>query len=222
MTHGVAEMIDPRRRRIGIRRHLRLSSELAAFWPHSESCSSNLIALLTETERLMIPEIGHSPRHRDAARRLPLTPGCRDMQGTTTVYRRILVGYDDSKASRKAFGVALDLAATHGADLFIVTVALALDLPDDVETKALVDYSLFRRIAGLDALKPLAAASGVKAHFEILQGRAAEQIVYDAERHGVDLIVVGERQRSRLARLLIGSVSKQVLQRARRPVLVVR
>jgi nucleotide-binding universal stress UspA family protein len=38
----------------------------------------------------------------------------------------------------------------------------------------------------------------------------------------VDLIVVGDRGRSKFAKLLLGSVSKQVVQYANRAVLVVR
>ena len=66
------------------------------------------------------------------------------------------------------------------------------------------------------------SAKGVKAHLEVAVGHPAEQIIYDADRHGVDLVVVGDRGRSKFARWLLGSVSKQVVQYAGRPVMVVR
>ena len=62
----------------------------------------------------------------------------------------------------------------------------------------------------------------IKAHLEVGVGHPAEQIIYDADRHDVDVIVVGHRGRSKFARLLLGSVSKQVVQYADRAVLVVR
>ena len=74
----------------------------------------------------------------------------------------------------------------------------------------------------LAELKPAVSARRVKAHFEVAVGHPAEQIIYDADRQAVDLIVVGDRGRSKFARLLLGSVSKQVVQYAGRPVMVVR
>jgi nucleotide-binding universal stress UspA family protein len=53
-------------------------------------------------------------------------------------------------------------------------------------------------------------------------GHPARQIIYHADRRKVDLIVVGDRGRSKFAKLLLGSVSKQVVQYANRAVLVVR
>jgi nucleotide-binding universal stress UspA family protein len=64
--------------------------------------------------------------------------------------------------------------------------------------------------------------AGVSGGFEVVVGHPAEQIIYHADRHRVDLIVVGDRRLSKFARLLLGSVSKEVVQHADRPVLVVR
>jgi nucleotide-binding universal stress UspA family protein len=57
---------------------------------------------------------------------------------------------------------------------------------------------------------------------EVLEGRPATQIVADAERWGADLIVVGARGLSTARRLLIGSVSSEVVDHAPCAVLVAR
>jgi nucleotide-binding universal stress UspA family protein len=138
------------------------------------------------------------------------------------MYRKILVGYDGSAAGRKAFDAALELAAKHGAELYVLSVARTLDIPDDVEAEAVIENSRHYHRRLLAELRPLAAAKGVTGHFEVTVGHPAEQIIFYADRHAVDLIVVGDRGRSKFTRLLLGSVSKQVTEHAGRPVLVVR
>lgn len=138
------------------------------------------------------------------------------------MYRRILVGYDGSAAGRKAFDVALSLAAKHDAELYVLSVARPPEVGDDVETEAVIENSRRYHHELLAELKPQVAAKDVRAHFEVGVGHPAEQIIYDADRHNVDLVVVGDRGRSKFARLLLGSVSKQVVQYAGRAVLVVR
>jgi nucleotide-binding universal stress UspA family protein len=138
------------------------------------------------------------------------------------MYRKILIGYDGSGAARKAFDTACELAAKHGAELIVLAVARPLEIADDVETEAVIENSRRYHHGLLAELRPVAAAKGVKAHFEVAVGHPAEQIIYHADQHGVDLIVVGDRGRSKFARLLLGSVSKQVVQYAGRAVLVVR
>jgi nucleotide-binding universal stress UspA family protein len=138
------------------------------------------------------------------------------------MYRKILVGYDGSAAGRKAFDAALDLAAKHGAELYVLSVARPPEIADDVETEAVIENSRKYHHRMLAELKTSIAAKGVKTHFEVAIGHPAEQIIYDADRHGADLIVVGHRGRSNLARFLLGSVSEQVVKHAGHPVLVIR
>jgi len=127
------------------------------------------------------------------------------------MYRKILVGYDGSVAGRKAFDTALELAAKDGAELYVLSIARPPEVGDDVETEAVIENSrqYHRRMLA-------------EVHYEVAVGHPAEQLIYDADRHGVDLIVVGDRGRSKFARLLLGSTSKQVAEHAGRPVLVVR
>lgn len=53
-------------------------------------------------------------------------------------------------------------------------------------------------------------------------GRPASEILHHAERFGADLVIVGARGQSAVARLLLGSVSSEVVDHAPCPVLVVR
>lgn len=138
------------------------------------------------------------------------------------MYRTIVVGYDGSTAARKAFDAALELAARDHAELHVVSVGRPSEIADDVETEALIEHTRAYHRRLLAELKASAATKQVKTHYEVAVGHPAEQIIYYADRIGADLIVVGDRGRSNFARLLLGSVSKQVTEHAGRPVLVVR
>jgi nucleotide-binding universal stress UspA family protein len=64
--------------------------------------------------------------------------------------------------------------------------------------------------------------AGKTIHVQVLDGRPATGIVRDAERWSADLIVVGARGVSTVRRLLIGSVSSEVVDHAPCPVFVAR
>jgi nucleotide-binding universal stress UspA family protein len=138
------------------------------------------------------------------------------------MYRTIVVGYDGSTAARKAFDAALELAARDHAELHVVSVGRPSEIADDVETEAVIEHTRAYHRRLLAELKASAATKQVKTHYEVAVGHPAEQIIYYADRIGADLVVVGDRGRSNFARLLLGSVSKQVTEHAGRPVLVVR
>ena len=135
---------------------------------------------------------------------------------------KILLAYDGSESAKKALDAALDLARKYQAELYVLTVAQPPDFSEDVETEAIVENSRGYHERILTPVKDLVAASGVKAQFEVAVGHPAEQIIYHADRYQADLIVLGHRGKSLFRRLLLGSVSKQVVQYADRTVLVVR
>ena len=138
------------------------------------------------------------------------------------MYRKILVAYDGSSPARKAFDTACGLAAQHGAELYVLSVARPPEVADDVETEAVIENSRHYHRRMLAELKAALAAKNVRHHLEVAVGHPAEQIIYHGDKHDVDLIVVGHRGRSKFARLLLGSTSKQVTEHAGRAVLVVR
>jgi nucleotide-binding universal stress UspA family protein len=138
------------------------------------------------------------------------------------MYRKILAAYDGSEAAKKAFAAACGLAVQHGAELIVLTVCRPPEIADDVETEALIESSRGYHRRMLAELKPELAAKRIKSHLEVAVGHPAEQIIYHADKHNVDVIVVGSRGRSKFRHLLLGSVSKQVSEHADRQVLVVR
>ena len=138
------------------------------------------------------------------------------------MYRRIVAAYDGSPGARKAFEAALAAAKRDEAELHVITVSQPPEIGDDVETEAVIESSKRFHRGLLAELRGELGTSGVKAHYEVLVGHAASQIIDYADRVEADLIVVGSKGRSRLAQVLLGSVSRHVVQHADRPVLVVR
>lgn len=74
----------------------------------------------------------------------------------------------------------------------------------------------------LAAAADAAAALGVSATTEQVQGEPVHRIVEVADERGCDLIVMGSHGRSGLARLILGSVTDGVLRHAHVPVLCIR
>jgi nucleotide-binding universal stress UspA family protein len=138
------------------------------------------------------------------------------------MYSRILVGYDGSAPGKKAFDTALNLAARDGAELHVLSVVRTLDVADDVETEAMIENSLKYHREMMEPLVREVRDKGVSAMFDVVVGHPAEQIIYKSDEIKADLIVVGDRGRSKFTRLLLGSVSRDVVQHAGRQVLVVR
>lgn len=135
---------------------------------------------------------------------------------------RILVAYDGSEPATKAFTFAVDLAGKYQAALTVLAVSRPPEIAEDVETRAILENSRkhYRRL--LEPLQRKAAAEQIDVHTEVVVGHPAEQIINYAERHKIDVIVMGHRGKTFLERWRLGSVSQRVLQYAHCPVIVVR
>jgi nucleotide-binding universal stress UspA family protein len=136
--------------------------------------------------------------------------------------RRILLAFDGSEPSSKAFDVAVDLAQRYQAALHVVTVAQPPEIGDEVETEAVVESSRSQHRRQLQRIKERGDRLGIKPEVELLVGHPAQQILECAERIEADLIVVGHRGRGALDRWRLGSVSHRVISYAECAVLVVR
>jgi nucleotide-binding universal stress UspA family protein len=97
-------------------------------------------------------------------------------------------------------------------------------LPSDRSEQRLTDIERARLAEELRALVPPEATElGITTRVTIVDGgKPAEAIVQASERLAVDVIVMASRGRGGLARAVLGSVANEVVQRARRPVFIVR
>ena len=113
---------------------------------------------------------------------------------------------------------AAQLAKETAAHVAVVCV-------DELETEMLASLprSEFQRMAheAADAAVARLHEDGVEATKTVLAGPALEQIMAFADQEDADIIVVGSSTKSRLAARLLGSVPLSLVQRSRRPVLVV-
>lgn len=123
----------------------------------------------------------------------------------------ILVGTDGSDSARRAVDLAARLSRDLKASLKIIHVVTVDDPPLDAHN----DYASL-------AQKQAEALGAENVQSESVAGNdIAETIIEAAGRDDVDLIVVGKRGRTRLAGLVLGSVSQKLVSAASYAVTVV-
>lgn len=142
--------------------------------------------------------------------------------------RRILHPSDFSRASSKAFAMAVEMAKANRAELLIVHVlAPAVPLVGDgyVTPKVYEDLEASARAWGrkrLDQLLAKARKARARAKGLLLEGVPHEQIVRAAKSREAGLIVIGTHGRTGLVRFVLGSVAGRVVAMASCPVMTVR
>jgi nucleotide-binding universal stress UspA family protein len=135
----------------------------------------------------------------------------------------ILVATDGSLCGTAAVEEALKLAARLGVGLMFVSVSRPPSrvLGDPFYERS-VREGLRNTRAVIEEALDRAAARGVPADGEIIEGEVSDEIVALADNLDSSLIVLGSRGgHRRLEDALLGSVSAGVVQQARRPVLIV-
>jgi nucleotide-binding universal stress UspA family protein len=142
------------------------------------------------------------------------------------MFRRLLIAYDDSSHAQAALAEAIDLARATDGRLTIIAVAPEPSLSgmggeywapvnaDDRSARIEQAYQAMLARAA-DTVPVDVQVTTILAH-----GAAASAII-DEARRGHDLVVMGSRGRGELSSLLLGSVSRHVLQASPIPVLVI-
>lgn len=143
------------------------------------------------------------------------------------MFKKILLGSDGSDNALRAAHVAGELAKKFGSEL---TVLYVYEFPPALMAVEpwVADPSMFAPPQP-DVQNSVARRTGrildefgLKYEDEHEVGHAAQEIVRVAEAGKFDLIVIGSRGLGGFQRLMLGSVSDQVLHHAHCPVLVVK
>ncbi len=142
------------------------------------------------------------------------------------VFKNILVPYDATSFSNRAFRKALDIAKKDGSKITIFTVVGG-------------EYSAIRGFSKISPqiikkqqraakkfiynLESAAKSSNVPVSVKIKQGTTiVKEIINFAKSKKLDLIVIGSHGRTGLNKLILGSVANGVAQQAKCSVMVVK
>jgi nucleotide-binding universal stress UspA family protein len=145
--------------------------------------------------------------------------------GDASMFRHVLVALDASAQSQQVLALAATLGTPHTRFHLLCAVDPSFD------TGAPVGAALRSEYAQADAEQRIAEAvlqqaylqlreQGLDASTELAAGDPATLICDQAAARGCDLIVIGHRHLSRLARWVDRSVGRDVIEHASCPVLV--
>jgi nucleotide-binding universal stress UspA family protein len=143
------------------------------------------------------------------------------------VFRAIAVAIDGSDHAAAALAAAIDLAQRYAARLTIVAVAPispALVMPNEPMLPPILPESSVPQFRALvDAAVAQSQAAGLRSVEGVcVEGAAVDELLAFLGAHPFDLVIVGSRGLSTAKRILLGSVSSALVNRAPCPVLVMR
>ena len=136
---------------------------------------------------------------------------------------KILCAVDDTDYSKAAVAVTAELAKAMDAEVTLLAVNQLLGgFGRGGMSTYLWDSAALKRV--LDAAMAAAKKAGVKAPktASVKSRDVGRAIVVYAEENGMDHVVVGTGGKSGVSRLMLGSISSDVLARAHCPVTVAR
>ncbi|QUC65494.1 universal stress protein [Nitrosopumilus sp. K4] len=142
-------------------------------------------------------------------------------------FSNILVPFDGSSFSVKAFNAALKIAIMHDAKIKIITCLEKENLGawyiDKRTNKKIINDARIFAKKSLSNLEKIAKNSNISLSIHIVETKSiSKQIVDFAKSRKIDLIVIGSHGQSKVKRIFLGSVSNSVSQTSKCPVLIIK
>lgn len=141
------------------------------------------------------------------------------------MFTKILAAVDGSDISERAVEKAVDLAKQNNAELHLIyVIETGFISPGPGDSVRDLVHQRFEADgkATLEKLTAKTKEAGIDAEAHLEVGHAGNTIIEMAEKLGCDLIIVGSLGKSKLDRLLLGSVSSHVVNYAKTNILVIR
>lgn len=139
------------------------------------------------------------------------------------LFSKILVAYDGSNLSKKALAKAIEIVqqeAAHDTQAPQLHVIHGVqDVSYAMGTTITIDPKISESV--IQEARDAVPAS-VDARYIIQNGSPANAILDYADANGVDLIIMGSRGLGAIREFFLGSVSHNVVQNAKVPVLIVK
>jgi len=137
----------------------------------------------------------------------------------------LIVGYDEHPASQAALTFAARLGSQFDAELNIIHVVTLDDYPIDPDGADWeVDSERELSAERAEARRILEAHGATTWTYDVVRGEPVRLLVEACERHDAAMIIVGKPEQglgAMLGHLVSGSISRGILHRSRRPVVVV-
>ena len=142
-------------------------------------------------------------------------------------FKNILVAYDSSSFSNRAFKRALDVAKPNKSKITIVTVVTGVYQPSIGFTMKYSEKMLEKYTKTLQKtfsnLESAAKEKNIKISLKILQDPSvAKAITNYVNSRKFDLVVIGSHGRTGLNKMILGSVANSITQKVKCPIMVVK
>jgi nucleotide-binding universal stress UspA family protein len=143
------------------------------------------------------------------------------------IFDNILVAYDSSSFSNRAFKSALDVAESNKSKITIASVVTGVYQPSIGFTMKYSEEMLEKYTKTLkktfSTLESVAKKRNIKISLKLLQDPSVSKaIVNYVNSHKFDLVVIGSHGRTGLNKMILGSVANSVTQKVKCPVMVVK
>ena len=163
---------------------------------------------------------------RDTQIICPTIDECKEV--SPALIKHILVPFDESQISFEAFEFGLDLARKYNAKISLITI-----IHSGILSSSFIEMSGHQKIIEKEKLRAInsiiqeiqntAKKFGVEVKSELVFSQSvAETILSFSSQRKVDLIVMGTRGRDGSVRYMLGSVTFDIVQKSKCPVVFVK
>ena len=142
-------------------------------------------------------------------------------------FKNILVPYDGSTHANRAFNKAIEIAKQHDSDLKVVACLDIANLGGWYIDKR-INKDIMKKAKNLtkklfSKLDDIAKKNSISVDFKIIESNnTVKSLTSFAKSKNIDLIVMGSSGRGKYDKVLLGSVSSGVMQKAKCPVLIIK